>query len=183
MRTQELTAGAKTPAREAARALLLTAGFAALSTLCALIRLRLPGTEVPFTMQVYAVLVAGLAGGRMLGPASQALYLLAGAAGLPVFAAAGPGLHGPTCGYLVGFVAGAALAGHLAGRGRAGLGRLLAAALSGVAVIYLLGWLNLMAWGLGPGTAFRAGVLPFIPVDAAKAFLAAATAKTLRKWC
>jgi len=26
-------------------------------------------------------------------------------------------------------------------------------------------------------------VLPFIPVDAAKAFLAAATAKTLRKWC
>ncbi len=86
----------------------------------------------------------------MLGPwrgaASQAVYLTAGLVGLPVFAGGG-GPHSllkPSFGYLLGFVAGAWLAGRLAGSGP-GLTfrRALAATYAGMAAIYAAGVLGL----------------------------------------
>jgi len=72
------------------------------------------------TMQTFVVLIIGTAFGWRLGAATVVLYLAQGAMGLPVFAGTpenGIGLAymvGPTGGYLVGYVAAAALCGSAA---------------------------------------------------------------------
>ena len=81
----------------------------ALTAAAAQISVPLPFTQVPFTLQPMVVLLGGLALGSRLGSASQILYLAAGIAGLPVFAASAtlpPGalrLLGPTGGYLMAY--------------------------------------------------------------------------------
>jgi biotin transport system substrate-specific component len=102
------------------------------------------------------------------------LYLLEGAAGLPVFAGTperGIGLvymAGPTGGYLAGFVAAAWLAGVAAERGWA---RTIATRTvtigAGLTIIYILGaaWLST---SMGAVAALKAGVLPFLLGDAIK---------------
>jgi biotin transport system substrate-specific component len=94
-------------------------GFALVTVAAAKIAVPLPGTAVPFTLQVVAVLLAGVVIGPRLGAASQALYVMAGFAGLPVFmAGGGPAyLLGPTAGYLIAFPAAAAIAGSFSWRG------------------------------------------------------------------
>lgn len=81
--------------------------FALLTALGAQIRVPLPGTPVPMTLQTLAVLLSGLTLGPWLGSASMLLYLLLGMTGVPVFADAvwtDGVLLGATGGYLVGFV-------------------------------------------------------------------------------
>lgn len=154
--------------------------FAVLTAVSALVRIRVPGSMVPFTMQVYTVLLSGLAGGGLAGAAAQSLYLAAGALGLPVFAASS-GLAGPTGGYLVGFVGAAALAGAIAGSGSSSSWRLAAGALAGLLVIYACGAVHLaLVWQRPAGQALYEGVLPFVPFDIAKAALAVATARAIR---
>ena len=51
------------------------------------VSIPLPFTPVPLTLQPMVVLLGGAALGSRLGFSSQVLYLLAGLAGLPVFAA------------------------------------------------------------------------------------------------
>ena len=95
----------------------------ALTAAAAQISVPLPFTTVPLTLQPMVVLVGGLALGSRLGAASQMLYLAAGIAGLPVFAASAtlpPGalrLLGPTGGYLMAYPLAAFVAGYLAERG------------------------------------------------------------------
>lgn len=161
---------------------LATAGFALLTALGALVRVPLPGTPVPLTMQVFAVLLAGAALGRGYGAGSQLLYLGLGAAGLPLFAQCSAGLAMlacPTAGYLAAFPLAAWLTGWL-GRSR-GVRGLLAAMLAGVAGIYALGSLHLaLALHVPLSVALLLGVLPFVAADAAKASAAAVLAARLR---
>ena len=161
--------------------------FAGLTALGARTQLHLPLTPVPVTGQVLCVLLAGGVLGARLGFVSQVEYLAAGAAGLPIFAHGGgpTALLGPTGGYLVGFPLAALAVGALSGR-TCNQVRILAACLCGVAVIYLFGaaWYAIWSAALG-AAAGLAGVLsqsvfPFIPVDAAKAALAAALLPALR---
>lgn len=156
--------------------------FAVLTTLGAGLRVFLPGTPVPFTLQPYFVLLAGLAGGAAVGGASQALYVGAGVLGLPVFAG-GAGLAGPTGGYLVGFVAAASLTGAIAGRESRDTARLLAAALAGMLIIYVFGAAHLvLVWRMPLMTALAQGVAPFVLFDTVKVVMAAGTAKAMRSW-
>ncbi len=89
----------------------------ALTAAAAQVSIPLPFTPVPFTLQPMIVLLGGAALGARLGMASQVLYLLAGLAGLPVFAASTvlpPGmgrLLGPTGGYLLSYPIAAFVAG------------------------------------------------------------------------
>lgn len=157
------------PGSRTVRAAAGVLGFALLTALGARVAIPLPGTPVPFTFQVVAVLLAGYLLGPRLGAASQAAYLAAGVAGLPVFAAGGGAAYllGPTGGYLLAYPVAAALVGLAVARRDEiwahGLG--LAA---GVAAIHAGGaaWLAAVA---GHGAALAAGVLPFLTVDALKA--------------
>jgi biotin transport system substrate-specific component len=152
------------------------------------ISVPLPFTQVPFTFQPIVVLMGGLVLGSRLGCASQVLYLIAGLAGLPVFAASvtlPPGplrLLGPTGGYLMAYPLAAFVTGYLAERGfdRRYFSTVLAM-LAGLAIVYAFGttWLALFARTLsgsasiGFAAAFTTGVLPFAIPDVLKVAAAA----------
>lgn len=159
-----------------------------LTAAAAQVSFPLPFTQVPFTFQPMIVLLGGLALGSRLGAASQVLYLMAGIAGLPVFAASAtlpPGalrLLGPTGGYLMAYPIAAFLAGYLAERGfdRRYLGSVLAMT-AGLLVIYTFGtlWLAFFARtmtgnaAVGLSTALYAGAYPFVIPDLIKLAAAA----------
>ena len=162
--------------------------FAGLTAAAAQISFPLPFTQVPFTFQPMVVLVGGLALGSRLGSASQLLYLTAGLAGLPVFAASAtlpPGplrLLGPTGGYLMAYPIAAFLTGYLAERGfdRRYLTSVLAM-IAGLLVVYAFGtaWLAFFARtvtgsaSIGFGAALATGVYPFVIPDLVKLAAAA----------
>jgi biotin transport system substrate-specific component len=154
-----------------------------LTIVAAQISIPLPFTPVPFTLQPMVVLLGGAALGARLGMSSQILYLAAGIAGLPVFAASAvlpPGvarLLGPTGGYLLSYPFAAFVTGYFAERGfdRRYLTSLAAMA-AGLAVVFAFGvaWL---AWGpprAGLSTALAGGFFPFVIADGIKLLVAAA---------
>lgn len=156
--------------------------FVAFTALAARVTIPLPFTPVPITLQVMAVLLAGLVLGPKAGAASQIVYLAMIAAGLPVDAKALglAALTGPTAGYLMGFVPAAFLAGWLAERLPATRASRFLAATVGVGIIYTVGvaWLTPAVGSLG--TAWMLGVAPFILIDLGKALVAAAVAESGR---
>jgi biotin transport system substrate-specific component len=158
---------------------------AVLTAAAAQVSVPLPFTPVPLTLQPMVVLLGGAALGSRLGMASQVLYLLAGIAGLPVFAASATlpqgalRLLGPTGGYLMSYPFAAFLTGWLAERGfdRRYLTSVAAMA-AGLAVIFTFG-VSWLAWfaqpaPLGLPKALATGLYPFIPVDLIKICIAAA---------
>jgi biotin transport system substrate-specific component len=160
--------------------------FAALTALSARIAITLPFTPVPVTLQVLAVLLAGLVLGSRDGALSQLAYLAAITAGLPLDAHAfGPAIWlTPDAGYLVGFVAGAFAAGWTAERARGRLaGAELLAGAAGIFAIYTAGasWLTIFFLHGNLAAGFTAGVAPFILIDALKAALAAMASGTGRR--
>jgi biotin transport system substrate-specific component len=155
--------------------------FAALTALTARFSFRLPFTPVPITLQVLAVLLAGLVLGSRGGAASQLTYLGMIAVGLPFTASglAGPAaFFSPTAGYLLAFVPAAFVVGALARPGW----RTALAALAGIAVIYVGGASWLAVWLGGDwAKAWTLGAAPFIAADLAKAVLAVTAAGVVRR--
>lgn len=153
--------------------------FVILTSLGAFVRVQLPFTPVPITLQVFFVLLSGAILGPRLGGLSQGLYLLIGVVGLPIFAGASGGLaylFGPTGGYLVGFCVASLVVGRLMWliKRRPTFITCWAIMIVGVAVIYVFGcsWLAFIT-KLGIAKAFGLGVLPFIPIDLIKVLAAA----------
>lgn len=149
---------------------LLLAGGAALTALLAQVSVPLPFTPVPVTLQTLSVLVVGATLGSWRGGLSQALYVLLGALGAPVFAGGQGGrlvLLGPAGGYLLGFVAAAALTGWLAERGWDRDHRAILAMLAGEVVIYAAG-LAWLAQFVGWSRVVALGLAPFVVGDLAK---------------
>lgn len=140
------------------------AGFALLTALLAQVRVPVPGTPVPMTLQTLAVLLSGMALGPWMGAGSQLLYLAAGAAGFPVFAGGQTGadhLWAATGGYLVAFLPAAALAGSIARTVRGRWFAPMLAAAAGTALIFGGGiaWLWWLSGDLG--VALQLGLYPF----------------------
>lgn len=163
-----------------ARRVLGVAVFALLTALSAKVSVLIPGTPVPFTFQPMVVLLCGALLGARMGAASQTAYLLAGAAGLPVFAAGGgiAYLMGPTGGYLLAYPLAAFVVGSLV---KPQLPRILLALLAGLAVIYAGGaaWLQIVL----PGRSSVAlGILPFLLADLVKVLLATVVVSRLLPW-
>ena len=161
--------------------------FASLLVICSWI--ALPAGDIAFTMQTFGVfLTLGLLGGKW-GGISILVYLLLGAAGLPVFAGFRGGLGvllGATGGYLWGFLVCAAifwLVTALLGQKRG----LLPGMVLGQLACYLFCslWYN---WGYlsGDVAGFAAAVtkcvLPYVLPDCAKLLLAWLLTKKLRRF-
>ncbi|HOJ34156.1 MAG TPA: biotin transporter BioY [Candidatus Hydrogenedentes bacterium] len=134
---------------------------AGLVMLSAWVKVPLPFTPVPVTMQTLAVLLAA----AVLPPGEASLgmgiYLLCGMAGAPVFAVP----FGPTFGYIVAFVMVPWVVSSLENRA---VGMLLS-----LGLIYGCGLSWLMFWThLSFLDATLLGVLPFVPGDIIKAVIA-----------
>jgi biotin transporter BioY len=194
------------------RDIALMVGFALFTALCAQIAVRLPWTTVPITGQTFAVLVTGGALGAARGAGSLSIYLLMGML-LPVFT---PGngtttgswdvhfilpwrgteqyiWHLSSGGYIVGFIAAAAVVGWLCERGWDRKSWVHVAMFMGSMLIYAFGlaWLGYLIatdW-IPPGGAqplsalisgsdtldktLKGGLYPFIVGDLMKLLLAA----------
>lgn len=159
------------------------AGFAALTAIGA--QIEIPHQPVPFTLQTFFVLLSGAILGPWNAAASQLIYLVAGAIGLPVFAGLSGGiakLLGPTGGYLLSFPVAAAVSGALF-RPRAGMIRALAAMSAGSLMVFAFGTIQLKVvffhyWA----DAIASGFLIFTWWDALKIVAAAAIGVAIRKF-
>lgn len=170
-----------------ARDLAQVAAFAALIAVFGLIGPLYPlGLAVPITAQTLGVMLAGSILGARRGAAAAALFLALVAIGMPWLAGGRGGLGvfaGPSAGFLIGWIFGAAVIGLLVARRprlpRMGdLGWLIAAnVLGGIVVIYTVG-VPVLAWRtqVPLGTALI-GSTVFLPGDLIKALIAALIAQ------
>ena len=169
-------------ARFAAQALLVVGGTLLLTVAA---KTKVPLGLVDLNLGTVAVMLIGVACGWRLAVITLLAYLAEGAAGLPVFQGTpekGIGLAymmGSTGGYLVGYVALAAIAGWAADRGfdRNPL-KLGAALFVGSVLVLALGfaWLATL---IGAEKAWAFGVAPFIYGDLVKVALVSALAPAL----
>ena len=144
---------------------------------------------VPFTMQTFGVFLAvGLLGGRN-GTLAVVIYLLLGAAGLPVFSGFTGGighLFGATGGYIIGFVFSALLMWLMERFLGRSLKALVASMIAGLLVCYAFGtaWFMVVyardSGSIGMITALSWCVFPYIIPDALKILLAAVMTRRLR---
>lgn len=153
-------------------AIIGVAFFMIATTLGAYVRIPMPGTPVPITLQTFFVVMAGAVLGKKLGLYSQLGYLMAGIFGIPVFQGYACGIihiFGPTGGYLVGFIGAAYLVARLTANRPAGIRHIALAFIAGNLVIYSCGilWL-VIGYKYSLSSAFSAGLLPFVPAEAAK---------------
>lgn len=151
--------------------------FAALIAICAWI--SIPVLDIAFTLQTLGIfLTLGVLGGRR-GIAAVGIYLLLGAAGMPVFSGFQGGigiLAGVTGGYLWGFLAAALVYRLLESFGK------LPAMIAGQLACYFCGslWFYLYAGG-GLWLIILRCVLPYLLPDAIKLALAYTLSRRLAR--
>jgi biotin transport system substrate-specific component len=142
--------------------------FAFLTFLAAEVRIPLPFTPIPMTLQTFIAPLAGGFLGALWGAGSMLLYMALGIAGLNVFAAASGGLGffvAPSAGYVVGFVLSAFILGAVQSRTTKNSYMLAGLVLSHL-IIFACGVAGLM-WNaqMTAGEAFAKGVAPFLIGD------------------
>ncbi|MDD5565294.1 MAG: biotin transporter BioY [Candidatus Omnitrophica bacterium] len=151
--------------------------FVILTSLGAYIRIPLPFTPVPLTLQTFFVLLSGAFLGS-LGVASQMLYILLGLLGVSLFTYSGSGiiyLLGPTGGYLVGFLTASFLVAVLRRAASRSLPRTIGVFFLADSALLMMGTVWLGAFLHIPLLrAFLIGFLPFLAGDLLKAIAAAA---------
>lgn len=157
--------------------MLLTALFAALTAAGAF--LRVPLGTISFTMQVFFTCMAGILLGPYAGAASQAVYVLLGLLGVPIFTEGGGLMYvaKPSFGFLIGLIPMAFAVGLAADRlpVKNVRARLMLACAIGLLALYAVGLPYLYfvlggAWSVGK--TLVSGCLIFLPFDAMKIVLA-----------
>ncbi|MCI8893487.1 MAG: biotin transporter BioY [Lachnospiraceae bacterium] len=159
--------------------------------LCILAPISIPVgfTPIPITLGWFAVVMAGIVLGGKKGTVCVLIYILLGAAGLPVFSGYSGGFQkilGPSGGYLWGYLFLAWLTGCFAEMGGRNLAQMMrrtaVGAVLGAVICYAFGtvWMGVQLH-MTPMEALWAGVIPFVPLDAAKTVLALAACCPLRQ--
>jgi biotin transport system substrate-specific component len=161
---------------------------------------------VPISLQTFATVLAALVLGPWRGAASITLYLVVGLAGAPVFANGVAGFSifaRPSWGYLFGMLAASFVVGlivrALRRRGAVSFVSLLGAGLVSLPITYAVGapilanklGINLLTlpatcegigdFSSGCVTGLGVGIVPFLPGDLIKVFLAAAVAAAVHR--
>ena len=152
---------------------MIAAGAAGISLLA---RIEIPFVPVPFTLLTLGAMLAGVILGRQRGTGATLLWIVAGTAGLPVFAGGklGPSvLFGPTGGYILALplvVTGWSLVAR-----RFSWSALLVAGAS--SVLHLLVGTLWLATFVGGERALAVGFLPFLGAEALKGAVAFAVSR------
>ncbi|MBO7123986.1 MAG: biotin transporter BioY [Treponema sp.] len=173
--------------------LVLSALFAALVSVGCFIQIPLPG-GVPIVIQDMMAMLAGLLLGPVFGGLAVVIFLLLGAAGLPVFTGKA-GVHvlvaGPTSGFLWGYLLAAVVGGTILalflskdkGKGSSAAQWLVIslAALAATIVLFAVGIpVGMKIIGVGIEKALAIFLIPFIPGNVIKLILMVVLAKKLR---
>ena len=138
--------------------------------------LKIPFPLAAITLQFFFTAMAGTLLGKKYGALSQAVYVLLGLVGVPIFALGGgfSYIFQPTFGFLLGLIPTAWVIGSIAKRPLT-FWRSVIAMLAGLAVLYAIGvpYMALIANGyLGKGLTFwqvlKNGMLIYLPGDLLK---------------
>ncbi len=169
------------------RNLVLSGMFAAVLAVVSQISVPMP-TGVPVTIQVFGIALTGAVLGWRLGVLATMVYILIGAAGLPVFSGFQGGvqvLTGVTGGYILGWPVMAALCGvHLLGASKRAEDILsLALSLTGLMIVEFIGGLQwtLLAGEKSLGAIMAYSFVAFIPKDIVITVLGVLTGRQMRK--
>ena len=151
--------------------------------------IKIPMPLIPFTLQTFFVMLAGIVLGAEYGALSVILYILLGFVGLPIFTGGGGIMYvfRPTFGYMIGFIVAAFVIGKLcAAKNLRSFGGLFFVCLLGTLIIYAFGvthfWLIKSFYNcetVSAYTLFVSGFLVFLPADILKSALAALVGKKL----
>ncbi|NMA95854.1 MAG: biotin transporter BioY [Clostridiales bacterium] len=169
--------------------MILISIFAALTAVGAFIKIPLP--PVPFTLQIFFVVLSGILLGSRGGLASQLVYIVLGLIGIPIFTEGGGPQYvlNPTFGYLIGF----AFAAFIVGKMTEGIAdhtflKYLKATLVGLVVSYAFGvghlYIILKYISKVPTSMPKillSGFIVFLPWDIAKMFVASFIGIEVRK--
>lgn len=176
-----------TGAGRTVNSLVLCGLFAALIAVGAFI--RIPVFGVPFTLQTFFCVLAGLLLGAGRGTLSVGVYILIGLAGLPVFTGGGGigYVFEPSFGYIMGFFFGTYVTGRIAhAKGTVSALRFFAAGSAGILIVYVVGmtyYYLVMNFYLHEQTGLQVVLvncfLLLLPADILKCILAAILAKRL----
>ncbi len=143
------------------------------------------GGVVPISLQSLLVVLAPLLTSKWRGSLAVVLYLLAGFAGLPVFAGGSSGfekLWGPTAGFLLAFPLAAFVTGTLAERGGTVKAIQVAATLFlGQTLILLIGFAWLLIYEREMGGMWDS-LMPLLPGLFLKTLLGTALFLLVRRW-
>ena len=153
----------------------LCALFAAVCAVCS--QLTIPIQPVPITLGTFGVLMAGGFLGKRYGLLALLIYLILGAAGVPVFSMMRAGisvLAGPSGGFILGFAPMAFVVGLVSEK----LGHTFKSML--VATLMGIGWFMFLT-GTGMWSAMVMCMFPFLPGDLAKIILASFLVAKYRK--
>ncbi len=157
----------------------------ALTCILAPLSINIPISPVPLSLTIFALFISSYVLGLKYGMVSFVLYALIGLVGVPVFSkfTGGPAvLLGPTGGYIIGFIFVSFFTGLFIERFEDKRYMHAIGMVIGVAICYAFGtaWLAGVA-GMGFVQALYAGVIPFIPADAAKIAVALAIGPKIRR--
>ena len=169
------------------KGLVLAALFAALTAIGAFLKIPVGGMAI--TLQFFFTAMAGVLLGAKWGAISQAVYVLLGLVGLPIFTKGGGVgyLFEPSFGFLLGLIPSAAVIGLLCGDGKKPV-RVFLACTAGLGVLYLVGmpymYLILNVY-MGLGKAMKSllwsYMIIYLPGDFAKIIVTVLLARPLRK--
>ena len=146
--------------------------FALIIGISGQIYIKLPFTPVPLTLQVFFVLLSGILLGSNFSALSNIFYLLFGILGINWFFASSSGFFRPTTGYIIGFIFSSYFVGKYFFLRKSKIYSFLIM-FSAVLIIYIFGCLFLSVFlKFNFKKTILLGVLPFIPFDLVKAYLA-----------
>lgn len=150
-------------------------GSSLLIALCSQIKIILPFTPIPLTLQTFAILLIGASLGSRKGACAVLCYFAQIAAGLPVLSGGDANplvFFGPKGGYVLGFFVQAFIMGWFAERAnRLSSFTFFAGALSACTVQMAMG-VFVLAQFVGWQLVWTMGLYPFIPGEIFKAFTA-----------
>jgi len=142
---------------------------------------KLPFTPVPLTFQVLVVLLSGILLGKNLAAISNFFYFIFGISGINWFFASSSGFLRPTTGYIIGFILSSYFVGKYFFLRKSKIYSFLIIFI-GILIIYLFGCLYLSFFlKFNFRKAIVLGVLPFIPFDIFKAYLASQIGNSIIK--
>lgn len=157
----------------------------ALLCISAYISFPIPFTPIMITAQTIVINIIALILSPKQSTITVGVYTLLGICGLPVFSGATAGigiLHGPTGGFIIGFIIAAPVISLLKGKTNNIVRYLIVTILGGMSIIYLFGTAQLCILNkMDIKAALIAAVIPFILGDVIKCIVGSYLAMVLNK--
>lgn len=156
--------------------------FASIAAVLSQVSIPIPFTNVPLTMQIFAIMLTGMILGPKLGFISQIIYVSLGIIGMPVYAQMSGGIGivlGHTGGFILSFPIVALIVGYFTRKYNNSVG-IYSGMMIGLICSYVIGTIQFcIITKMSFASGLMACVIPFIPLDIVKIILVYIVGKSI----